>query len=68
MKLFLSSAGLTNKSLIKAFENLVAKSGENLKIAFIPTAANVEEGDKEWLIGDYYNIPSNDIGLLLAGY
>lgn len=55
MKLFLSSAGLSNKTLIDAFENLVGKKGEDLKIAFIPTAANVEEGDKGWLIEDYSN-------------
>ena len=29
---------------------------EKIKIAFIPTAANVEEGDKGWLIDDYSNL------------
>lgn len=56
MKLFLSSAGLTNKKLIKAFEELVGLSGDKVKIAFIPTAANVEEGDKDWLINGLSNL------------
>ena len=56
MKLFLSSAGLSNKTLINSFENLVGEKGEKVKIAFIPTAANVESGDKDWLISDYTNL------------
>ena len=31
---------------------LTGKPAEELSIAFIPTAANVEEGDKGWLIDD----------------
>lgn len=56
MKFFLSSAGLSNKRLIKAFEELVGLPKEQIKVAFIPTAANVEEGDKGWLINDYTNL------------
>lgn len=56
MKLFLTSAGLSNQKLVKTFEGLVGLSGDKVKIAFIPTAANVEEGDKDWLIGDYSNL------------
>lgn len=56
MKLFLTSAGLSNKSLVGSFEDLVELSGEKVKIAFIPTAANVELGDKDWLISDYANL------------
>lgn len=50
MKLVLTSAGICNDSLRKTLRNLV--NGE-IKIAFIPTAANVEDGEKEWLIKDY---------------
>lgn len=50
MKLLLTSAGITNGSLAKALRRLV---GTDIKIAFIPTAANVEKGDKGWLIADY---------------
>lgn len=56
MKLFLTSAGLSNKSLVGSFEDLVELSGEKVKIVFIPTAANVELGDKDWLINDYTNL------------
>lgn len=38
---------LTNELLAMA-----GRSVEELSIAFIPTAANVEEGDKSWLIDD----------------
>jgi len=53
MRLLLTSAGLSNPSITKALEKLLGKSAQNVKLAFIPTAANVEEGDKHWLIDDY---------------
>ena len=56
MKLFLTSAGLRNEKIIEAFNSLVGLPKEKIKIAFIPTAANVEEGDKGWLIDDYSNL------------
>lgn len=55
MKLLLTSAGLTNKSIIKGLEDLINKPSNGVKLAFIPTAANVEEGDKSWLIEDLNN-------------
>jgi dipeptidase E len=48
----LTSAGITNKTLENALKKL---AGNKIWIAFIPTAANVEEGDKEWLINDFVN-------------
>ncbi len=51
-KLLLTSSGITNKSLADALRNL---AGRDLKIAFVPTAANVEEGPKYWLIEDLNN-------------
>ena len=50
MKLLLTSAGIVNKSLARALRNLV--KGE-IRISFIPTSANIEEGDKGWLISNY---------------
>lgn len=50
MKLLLTSAGITNKSLASELKKLV--KGE-IKIAFIPTAANLEDGEKDWLIKNY---------------
>lgn len=52
MKLLLTSAGLSNESIKKAFFDLVEKSAKEIKVAFIITAANIEAGDKWWLIKD----------------
>lgn len=56
MKLLLTSAGLVNDSIANALFELVGKKPENTKIVFIPTASNIEIGDKEWLINDLVNI------------
>jgi dipeptidase E len=53
MRLLLTSNGLANDSLRTALQGLVGHT--SIKIAFIPTAANVEPGDKEWLIHDLVN-------------
>ncbi len=50
MKLMLTSGGITNKSLERALGGLVRGK---MRIAFIPTAANLEDGDKGWLINQY---------------
>lgn len=52
MKLLLTSGGLTNQTIVKALDELAGKSLDQLKVAFIPTASNIEEGDKWWLIDD----------------
>jgi dipeptidase E len=49
MKLLLTSAGINNAKIAGILKEWV----KDIRIAFIPTAANVEEGDKEWLIEDY---------------
>lgn len=55
MKLLLTSAGLSNPSIIKGLETLLEKPIKGSKLAFIPTAANVESGDKSWMISDLNN-------------
>jgi dipeptidase E len=55
MKLFLTSAGISNPTIAKALEDLLGKSTIGAKLAFIPTAANVEAGDKSWMIDDLNN-------------
>ncbi len=60
MKLLLTSAGLTNNSISKALLGLLDKPAQESNLAFIPTAANVEEGDKSWLINDLVNIKKQD--------
>lgn len=56
MKLLLTSAGIANKSIARALHRLAGKPFSKLKLAFIPTAANVEPGDKWWLLEDLDNL------------
>lgn len=56
MKLLLTSGGLTNKSIEKALFDLVGKKPKDTSLVFIPTASNVETGDKDWFINDLINI------------
>lgn len=56
MKLLLTSSGLTNQSISKALFDLVGKKPSEIKVAFIPTASNMEMGDKEWFINDLNNV------------
>lgn len=56
MKLLLTSNGLSNDSIAEAFKDLIGKEPKDSRVAFIPTAANVERGSKEWLIDDLYRI------------
>lgn len=55
MKLLLTSGGFTNKTIVSALQDLVEAPFSRLKLTFIPTAGNVEEGDKGWLIDDLVN-------------
>lgn len=52
MKLLLTSGGLENQGMINALRELLGKDFKDAKLVFIPTAANMEEGDKWWLIKD----------------
>lgn len=50
MKFLLTSAGLTNTHISKALTELVGKPLSETSFLFVPTASNVEAGDKVWLI------------------
>ncbi len=50
MKLLLTSAGLTNGSIVDALGDLAGKPFHKLSVAFIPTAANTLSEDKGWLL------------------
>lgn len=52
MKLLLTSNGLCNKSLAQIVKKSVKKP---IKIAFIPTASNLINEDKNWLVNDLCN-------------
>jgi len=56
MKLLLSSNGLSNQSIAKALFALVGKPASETNIAFIPTAMNPGDSDKDWFVNDLYNI------------
>lgn len=55
MKLLLTSNGFSNKSIANALIDLAGKPFNQLKLVFIPTAANIEDEDKQWLIEDLEN-------------
>jgi peptidase E len=50
MKLLLTSSGITSRAIENSLKELVEKPFEELNVAFIPTAAHFENGDKHWLI------------------
>lgn len=52
MKLLLTSGGLMNDSIISALKDMAQKPFNKLNLAFVPTASNMEPGDKWWLIKD----------------
>jgi dipeptidase E len=53
MKLLLTSGGLSNNSIISSLKKLTEKPFSELNLAFIPTAANIEAGDKtDWFLKD----------------
>src|SRR3989344_576672 len=56
MKLLLTSSGITNPTIANALSELLAKPFEKSAVTFIPTAANVEQKDKTWLVNDMYNL------------
>ena len=56
MKLLLTSGGLTNESISKTLFELVGKEPKDTTLVFIPTASNIETGDKDWFINDLINI------------
>ena len=56
MKLLLTSNGVSNQSIAKALNDLLDKPFAESNLAFVPTAANVETGDKSWLIDDLCNL------------
>ena len=60
MRLLLTSAGLYNKSIADGLLKLTNKNPFETKIGFVPTAANVEEGDKSWFFEQIEHL--NDYG------
>ncbi|MFA5644565.1 MAG: Type 1 glutamine amidotransferase-like domain-containing protein [Patescibacteria group bacterium] len=64
MKLLLTSSGLANDAIKKVFFDLVGKQPEEISLAFIPTASNVETGDKSWLAEDIQSLENLGLGVV----
>jgi dipeptidase E len=63
MKLLLTSAGIVNDSIAQSLFALVDKKPADIKLAFIPTAANIQEGNKApWLFRQYEDLRQLGIG------
>lgn len=56
MKLFLTSMGIHNQVLADELARLVSIPIEDVKVGFIPTAANIEQGDKGWFLRQISNL------------
>lgn len=52
MKLLLTSAGLTNASIVRSLEDLTGKPARGTRLLHIPTATMVDAGDKHALIDE----------------
>ena len=64
MKLLLTSGGITNKLMENEILALTKKPASKLHVAFVPTAANPEDGDKRWLIKDLQALVNMGIGTI----
>lgn len=53
MKLLLTSSGLSKRQIGEALQQMVGKAPSDCKVGFIPTAANVEPRNKDWLISQF---------------
>lgn len=64
MKLLLSSNGFANKAIADTLFEMVGKKPEEISLVFIPTASNVEIGDKDWFIDDLINVKKQNFKLV----
>jgi len=60
MKFLLTSSGIKNNSIAQTIIELVGTEREKIRAIYIPTAANVELGDKGWLIDDLHDFQMQD--------
>lgn len=62
MKLLLTSGGLRNDTITSALLDLVDIEAKNIKVAFIPTGMNYENGDKSWVISQLTKLQEIGVG------
>lgn len=53
MKLLLTSSGLSKRDIGAALQGMFDKTPSEVKVGFIPTAANVEPYSKDWVISQF---------------
>lgn len=53
MKLLLTSSGLSKRAIGEKLQQMVSKPPSDCKVGFIPTAANVEPYNKDWMIAQF---------------
>ena len=53
MKLLLTSSGLSKRVIGEALQGMFDKSPSEVKVGFIPTAANIEPYSKDWVISQF---------------
>ncbi len=56
MKLLLTSSGLSDQAACDALAALSGRPLADQRVAVVPTAANVVDGDKGWLLADYAHV------------
>jgi len=56
MKLLLTSAGLSTRHIGAKLQELVGKPASEVKVGFIPTAANVEVYNKNWVVQQFLSL------------
>jgi dipeptidase E len=57
MNILLTSAGLTNSSLVEALRTMLNRPTAELNLVVIPTAHNAETGDKSWVLSEDFSLP-----------
>lgn len=53
MKLLLTSSGLSKRDIGVVLQGMFDKSPSDVKVGFIPTAANVEPYNKDWVVSQF---------------
>lgn len=56
MKLLLTSGGIGKRSIAGALQDLTGKQPSEVKVAMIPTAANAERGNKDWVVRQFLDL------------
>lgn len=64
MKLLLTSGGITNESIARELRRLVGRPAGQSQVAFVPTAAFVEAGDKTWFVKQFTDLQRFGFGAI----